>query len=214
MCIGRKLPLTLALGALIAVAFGASCDGFFVDPVLTTITVGPDGQNVQVDHTLQMSARGTYDNGDPAKNITGTVLWSSSDDTIATISTSGLVTGVAPGNVTITAFQDTITGTADVNIVVSGVTAITIKPGPQDVKQGNSVDFTCLATIPGGTVDVTSTVSWTSDEPANITISDNTNPAKVTASGSATLGAHTITATYTVGSTTFTDTETLTVKAP
>lgn len=211
----RKLPLTLAFVVLVGLAFGASCNGFFVDPVLTTIAVGPDGQNVQFEHTLQMSARGTYDNGDPPKNITGSVLWSSSDDTIAKIVSGGLVTAQnKSGKVTISASLDTITGSAEVNVVLSGVTAITIKPtDPQDVKVGNTIDLTCLASVTGqNPVDITDTVVWTSDDATNITITDGTNPAVVTVGASTALGAHIITATYTVGTTEFTDTETLNVK--
>ncbi len=53
-----------------------------------------------------------------AKNAAGSVLsgktftWSTSDGTIATVSTSGLVTAVAVGNATITATVDAVSGTA------------------------------------------------------------------------------------------------------
>lgn len=213
MFTGRKLPLTLAFVVLVALAFGASCKGFFVDAVLTTITVGPTGQNVQVGDTLQMSARGTYDDGSPPKNITGKVLWSTDDTSVATIDKSGLLTGVASGNVTVTANLDTITGTADENVVLTGVTAITIQPHTQNVNRGSSVTYTCEATVSGQSkpVDITATVDWTSDDTANITISSGTSPVTAQVGNNTTLGNHTITATYTVGTTTFTDTATLTV---
>lgn len=50
-------------------------------------------------------------------NATSTVTWTSSDETIATV-TNGIVTGVANGTVTITAACETYTATATVNVTV------------------------------------------------------------------------------------------------
>jgi len=107
MLTGRKLPITLAFAVLIGLAFGVSCNGFFVDPVLTSITIGPTNQNLQVGDTLQMSARGTYDDGS-TKSISGSVLWSSTPDGIAPITKGGLVTAKASGVANVSANLDTI----------------------------------------------------------------------------------------------------------
>lgn len=213
MFTGRKLPLTLAFVVLVGLAFGASCKGFFVDPVLTSITIGPTGQNIQVGNTLQMSARGTYDDGS-TKNITGSVFWSSDPDSIATISKGGLVTGVAPGAANISASLDTISsGSTPVNIVLSGVTKISINPQTQSANRGGTTTFTCNATVTGVSdpVDITTTVTWTSDDETNININSDSSPAVVTVGSATATGPHTITATYTVGTTVFTSTATLTV---
>ena len=214
MFTGRKLPLTLAFVVLVGLAFGASCKGFFVDPVLTTITVGPDGQNVQVGNTQQMSARGTYDDGSPPKNITAKVLWSSSDETIATIDKGGLVTAIASGTATITASLDTINGTADVDVVLTDVTGITIDPPRQDnVARGSTTTFKCMASRSGhDPADVTTTATWTSDDTTNIEIDATASPAQVTPGNGTATGDHQITATYTVGTTTFTAHAVLNVK--
>jgi hypothetical protein len=213
MLTGRKLPFTLAFAVLVVLAFAASCKGFFVDPTLTSIAVGPSGQNVQVGKTLQMSAQGTYDDGS-TKNITGSVLWSSSDAT-ATVSNAGLLTAVsAPGTPTITAASGTISGSTTVNIVLAGVTAITISPKTSlTVRQGGSQDFTCSATVPGQSpIDVTASVTWTTSDTTNTTISNGQNPAVFTVTGTITANETvTVTASYTVGTTTFHDTTTVTV---
>ena len=47
---------------VLIIGFGLGCEGFFVDPVLTGITVGP-AATIQTGETLQMSAVGTYDDG-------------------------------------------------------------------------------------------------------------------------------------------------------
>jgi len=212
MFTGRKLPLTLAFAVLIGLAFGVSCNGFFVDPVLTTIAVGPSDQNVEVNDTLQMSARGTYDDGS-TKNITGSVLWSSSDLGVASISKGGLVTGVsAPGSSTITASLDTISGTATVNVVLTGVTAITISPKTAVANPGNTVDFTATASIPGQTIDITSVATWTTSDTTNTSFDTGGNPAVLNIDSNAPAETVTVTVSYTVNATTFKDTATVTIQ--
>jgi hypothetical protein len=213
MFTGRKLPLTLAFVVLVALAFGASCKGFFVDPVLTSITIGPTGQNVQMGDTLQMSARGSFDDGS-TKNLTSSVLWSSDPSEVATISKGGLVSAKGPGVASVSATLDTISDSTDVNVVLTDVTAILIAPDKQsDIAKGTTTTFTCTAKRSGNPdVDITTTATWTSDDTTNITIDSTSSPAKVTPGTGTASGDHTITASYTVGSTTFTDTAILNVK--
>jgi hypothetical protein len=217
MFTGRKLALTLAFTVLVGLALGAGCRGFFVNPVLTAISVGPTGQNLQDGNTLQMSARGTYDTQGP-QNITGQVLWSSDNLPVATVSQGGLVTGVgAPGTANISASLDTLTGSASVTVVLTGVTAITVTPQTVNVVQGGSQNFTCAATVPTlpKPVDITASVAWTtSDTTGNVSITNGANPAVLTATSAAALGPVTVTATYTVGTTVFTNTATVTIIAP
>jgi trimeric autotransporter adhesin len=218
MLTGRKLALTLAFTVLVALAFGVSCRGFFVKPVLTAISVGPTGQNLQQGDTLQMSARGTYDT-QPPQDITGQVLWSSDNLAAATVAKGGLVKGVsAPGTANISATLDTLTGSASVSVVLTGVTAITITPQTANVKKGGTQPFTCAATITGqaNPVDITASAAWTtSDTTGNISISNGANPAVLTATSIAALGGPvTVTATYTVGTTVFTNTAAVTIIAP
>ncbi len=213
MFTGRKLPITLAFGVLLGLAFGVSCKGFFVDPTLTSISVGPSGQNIQQGDTLQMSARGTYDDGS-VKNITGSVLWASDDLTTATIDKKGLVTGVAaPGTANISASLDTLSNSVPVNVVLTGVIKITIKPINPNVKPGGTVDFTCEATVTGNPnpVDITASTTWSTSDTTNTDITNGENPAVFTVHSGTPTESVTVTATYIVGTTTFTDTTTVSV---
>ena len=217
MLTGRKLASTLAFTAMVALAFGAGCRGFFVKPVLTAISVGPTGQNIQQGDTLQMSARGTYDT-QPPQDISGQVLWSSDNLAVATVVKGGLVTGVsAPGTANISATLQTLTGSASVTVVLTGVTKITITPQTVNVKQGATQNFTCAATVTGqpNPVDITASAAWTTSDTTNTSITNGSNPAVLTVDSGATLNETvTVTATYTVGSTVFTNTATVTVIAP
>jgi trimeric autotransporter adhesin len=213
MLTGRKLALTLAFTALVALAFGAGCRGFFVKPVLTAISVGPTGQNLQQGDTLQMSARGTYDT-QPPQDITGQVLWSSDNLAVATVVKGGLVTGVsAPGTANISATLQTLTGSASVTVVLTGVTKITITPKNVNVKQGASQNFTCAATVTGqpNPVDITASATWTTSDTTNTNITNQANPAVFSVNSGTANETVTVTARYTVGTTVFTDTATVTV---
>jgi hypothetical protein len=210
---GRKLPITLVFGVLLGLVFGVSCKGFFVDPTLTSISVGPSGQNIQQGDTLQMSARGTYDDGS-VKNITGTVLWASDQPAIASVDKAGLATGVsAPGTANISASLDTLSNSVAVNVVLTGVTKITIAPKTPNVKAGGSQDFTCSATVTGNVnpVDVTASVTWSTSDTTNTNITSGENPAVFSVNSGTAAETVTVTATYTVGTTTFTDTTTVNV---
>jgi trimeric autotransporter adhesin len=214
----RKLQLLVAFTTLLSLAGAVGCRGFFRDPQLTSITVGPQNVNLQQGDTLQMTAVGNFDDGSTA-TLTSGVFWSSSDDAIATISQSGNVNGVSSGTVTISASSGATTGTTTVVVALNNVTAITISPNSAIAALGSSTtSFTCAATVSGGPpVDVTSSVDWTVTDStgaaaANISISNRTNPATVTVNSNAATGTYTVNASYTTNSQTFTDTATLTVQ--
>jgi hypothetical protein len=167
MGIERKLQLLLAFTTLLALALAAGCKGFFVNPTLTSLTVGPTGQTVALSKQLQMIATGTFNDG-TTKNITGQSIWSSSDQTAATVGqTNGVVTAAAsianpPGTATITAVNGTLSNTATITvcptITTIVLTAGTTSPAPNDI-----VTFTAKATFAGQSTpqDVTNDVTWT-----------------------------------------------------
>src|SRR5205807_8365525 len=189
----RKLQLLVAFTTLFSLAGAVGCRGFFQDPQLTSITVGPQNVNLQQGNTLQMTAIGNFNDGS-TKTLTSGVFWSSSADTIASINPSGNVTGLSSGTATISASSGATTGTTTVVVVLNNVTAITISPNNQNVALGGSTTYTCAATVSGGPpVDVTASVSWsvtdsTGAAAANISISNQTTPAAVTVNSNATGG--------------------------
>lgn len=81
------------------------------------IIVSPATASIAVAGTQQLTAT-------VVANISGTVVWASSDATKATVNASGLVTGVAAGTAVITAsVTRTVKGK---NLVVSGKATITV----------------------------------------------------------------------------------------
>lgn len=132
--------------------------------ILTSIAVTPGSAGMASNSTLALSARGTFSDA-TTQPVDTVATWTSSDDTIATVDNTGLVTGLAPGDVTITAKLAGVTGTSDVT--VESVTALQITPASVTIAQSTSGQFNATATLSDGTTqNVTGSVVWTSSTPS------------------------------------------------
>lgn len=98
--------------------FGVACsdDPADPDPVqVASVAVVPDTATIDEGAQIQLAAvvRDANQN-----ELTGrTVMWTSDDEAVATVSAAGLVTGVSAGDAMITATSDGVDGTADVDVV-------------------------------------------------------------------------------------------------
>jgi Bacterial Ig-like domain (group 2) len=167
----KKLQLGAAFATLFLFALGVGCSGFFVDPVLTSIAVGPTA-TISQGNTVQESAIGTYNDGS-TKVLSSGVQWSSSASTTASVSTSGLVTGNSPGTATITAAFQATSGTSSVTVALGNVTALKITPPSANITVvGGTATFFAYATVTGdpNPVDVSPNANWTVSDPTNFTI--------------------------------------------
>jgi len=82
---------------------------------LLSITVTPGNASIVNGTTVQMTATGTYSDNSTL-DLTTQVIWSSSDNTKATVSSTGLVTAIAPGSTTFTATSGNISGSTQANV--------------------------------------------------------------------------------------------------
>lgn len=118
-------PLLLCLLA----TAGLSCGGSASGPngaTVAYVTVSAPPRSIAVGNTAQLSAVAFDQAG--AQLIGVTFEWSSSDKTIATVSGTGVVTGVAVGSARITAMTGTVSGSADVTVGPTMTTELTEKP--------------------------------------------------------------------------------------
>jgi parallel beta-helix repeat protein len=130
------------------------------DPPATavaTVSVTPGAGIVETGKTLQLTATPRDASGNPLSGRT--VAWASSAEGVATVSSSGLVTGVSVGTVTITASSEGKTGSATVQVSTPappGVVSILITPETGTIDALNqSLQLTATAkdangaTVPG-----------------------------------------------------------------
>ena len=168
-----QFQLVNRVAVFVFLIFAVGCTGFFVNPTLNSIAVGPQTATIQQGNTLQMASTGTYSDGS-TQSLTGKSFWSSSDSTTASVNSTGLVTGVSPGTATITASSGTVTGSTTITISLANITSIAVTPTNSSTIQGSTVQFTATATVAGGgTQDITSSATWNSSNSNAGTIDTN-----------------------------------------
>ncbi len=134
---------------------------------------------------------GSYSDGS-SKDLSSSATWTSSNSNVATVSTSGVVTGVASGAASITAKSGTFTSSAA--ITVSGgtsvtLTAIAISPASSTIPINTTQQFTATGSYSDGSSrDLTSLVTWSSSTIANATV-DAAGLVSGIAAGTATITA-------------------------
>lgn len=169
----RKRNVVLGFAVLLSIALAVSCNGFFVNPTLTGITVTPPTPSVQQGTTLQMTATGSYNDGS-IKTLTGGVTWTSSDATIATASSSGIVTGVVAGTATISASSGIATGSTTVTVTFNNLVSITVSPQSISLTPGQTQKYTATGNFSSGSPqDISNQVQWTTN-PSTAALIDTT----------------------------------------
>ncbi|HFQ5085522.1 TPA: Ig-like domain-containing protein, partial [Vibrio vulnificus] len=84
--------------------------------VITSIQVTPSPVNVAKGQTQQLTATAIFSDA-TSSDISSSVTWTPVDTATATVSSTGLLSGVQVGNTTLTATKDGITSnTVDVNV--------------------------------------------------------------------------------------------------
>ncbi len=109
----RGITLIFIATAVTAIACGGD-DSPTGTAAVTSVSVTAPNSNLFVGSTTQLSATAKDASGNAISGAT--VNWTSSSDAIATVSPTGLVTGVSPGNATITATSNGKTGTTTLTI--------------------------------------------------------------------------------------------------
>ena len=133
------------------------------------VTVTPAVDSVVVTQTLQLTAVAKDASG---ATLSGRVIsWSTSDPTRATVSSTGLVTGVTPGDVTISASAEGKTGSASVKVKIKPVGAVTISPSQFSVQVGQTRQLTVQVTVDQGNMLSGRPVSFTTSGPLIATVS-------------------------------------------
>ena len=142
--------------------------------------------------TQQYTATARYGNNTTA-DVTSQVTWSTSPTSVATINSTGLLTGVALGTANVQAKSSNgIIGNTAVSVATKQVTSVAIQPLTQTLSLSlgpTTVQFTATATYrDGSTADVTAIATWTST-PSSVATISSTGVATAVAVGTSTVTA-------------------------
>lgn len=144
--------------------------------VISMVEVSPANPTVSAGRDIQLVATGTFSDGDTA-DITEQATWSSTATNVATVSNAsgsrGLTSGVAVGSAMIRAALGGQTGTANLMVTPAVLESIDVTPASPSIALGLNQQFTATGNFSDGTTqNLTSTVTWTSSDPAVATISN------------------------------------------
>ncbi|MDX7827583.1 Ig-like domain-containing protein [Aeromonas caviae] len=131
------------------------------DATLTAIQVTPPSVSLAKGQTRQLTATATYSDNTTA-DISSDVTWLAVDITTATISSTGLLTGITPGSTAVTAIKDGITSdTINITVTPATLTAIQVTPPNVSLAKGQTQQLTATATYSDNTTgDISSSVTW------------------------------------------------------
>ncbi|CAN5529454.1 hypothetical protein BH09GEM1_BH09GEM1_00480 [soil metagenome] len=135
---------------------------------VSTVSVTPASAPTTVGATTQLTAVTKDASG---ATLTGrTVTWATSDATKATVSASGLVTGVALGSATITATSEEKTGTAAVTVALAPVATVTVAPATANVFTNASTQLAATMKDANGVTLNGRAVTWSTSDATKATV--------------------------------------------
>ena len=138
---------------------------------LVSIAVTPANSSITQGGGEQFTAAGTYSDSS-TQNLTSGVTWSSTNSSVATISSAGLATGVGAGSTTITATSGSVSGSTTLTVTARTLMSISVMPANSSIAAGTVQQFTAMGTYSdSSTQNLTSTVTWSSTNSSVATIS-------------------------------------------
>lgn len=158
-----------------------------VVPVLTTVTVTLSSPTIQVAQTASATASGLDQNG--ASIAVGAVTWSTGSASVASITTAGVVTGVAPGQTVVIASAGGKQGQQSITVLAPlPVASVTVAPSAPSLVVGGTQQLTATTLDATGATLTGRTIAWTTSDATKATVS-STGLVTAVAGGTATITA-------------------------
>lgn len=132
------------------------------------VNVTPAQNTINIAATVQLTAvaKDPWDN-----TVVGSQVWVSSNPAVATVSGTGLVTGVTSGEVTIFAYQGGVQGFAAVRVNRPAVATVTVTPDPINIAGTASQQATATPEDAGSNPLTGRTITWFCSNLAVATVS-------------------------------------------
>ncbi|MBX6333178.1 MAG: Ig domain-containing protein [Gemmatimonadaceae bacterium] len=183
----RPRALTLVLFLPAAIAAACSSDSISASSVVASVNISPSADTVTIGATTTLTV--TVEGAD-GKPLSGSqVFWNTEDPSIATVSSDGVVTGVAPGSVRIAASAAGKSAVATVTVLPRPVASVSVSPATASIALAGTVQLTATTRDADGHELSGRTVTWSTSDPTIATVSAS---GRVTGTGA---GQATITAT-------------------
>jgi hypothetical protein len=115
-------------------------------------------------------------------------MWSTSDGAVATVDSTGLVTALKQGAVTISATSGTATGNAVLTVDPPNLLSVSVSPQNPTLVTGQTQQFTATGSYTDGSTQVLNSVAWSSSNATVGTVS-NAGLARGLVVGTTTIGA-------------------------
>src|SRR5882762_4510890 len=138
-------------------------------PTAAKVQISPDTLTTTTGQTTQLTATVSDAAG---KTLLGrVVIWTSQRSDVATVSTSGLLTGVALGRDTITATVDGVSGKAAVTVLTPSPAKVTVSPDSTGTPSNGTLQLTATLDDGNGHTLPDAPVTWATRNPAVATVS-------------------------------------------
>jgi hypothetical protein len=125
---------------------------------VTRIEIGKLSASLVPGGTIKLAAKAIGANGDPREDVK--FSWSSENQAIAVVDAAGLVTGVAPGKVKLTAKAEGASGELTVEVVKNNIRSVAIEPRTTEARTGDVIHFGAEAKDSGGKTIKNAAVRW------------------------------------------------------
>jgi plastocyanin len=136
-------PGVVTVGAVIAGKTGYATVNVS-DSKVTAVEIEPPAYpSVVVGGAEKLTAITRAANGNPRTDVA--VKWTSEKPSTASVDAAGLVTGIAPGSVTIKATSEGVSNTVTLHVVRDTTRKLTVKPASAEARTGDVVHFSATA---------------------------------------------------------------------
>ena len=153
---------------------------------VSSVTVSPAADTLALGDTLRLNAEAADANGHAV--VGAKFDWVSQDTLVAVVDSAGLVTGIAAGDVAVTATSSGVTGGAALTVVAPTTVAVT----PDTVvftAIGDTARFTAQVRDQNGNVMLGAAVTWASTDSSVASVTDS-GLARADGDGTATITAN------------------------
>src|SRR2546425_2704901 len=131
---------------------------------VASVAVTPASATIQVGQTQQLAATLKDASGNTLSGRA--VSWSSATPSVASVSSNGLVTGLAAGSAVITATSEGQSGTAAITVTTVPVATVAVTPASATIQLGQTQQLAATLTDAGGNTLSRRAGSWARSNPS------------------------------------------------